>query len=221
MRSFVICAVLLTLAVEFSAAQTATVVSASGRVETRVQGGPWRPIAAGDRLPVGADISTAFHSRATIDIGGNLVHVEPLTRVAIASFVRDDAVSATELNLRVGRVAAEVRTAEGLSQEFRLRSTQSTASVRGTRFVFDGSELKVLQGKVQLSNLVQQTRTVRAGQVTRSEQFKPPERSETVLQNRTQLTTRPVDSGGGTVIRRIRPRPSTGSVRVLIRGEGQ
>lgn len=205
------------LAAASAAAEAVTVVAATGRVETRLPGQPWRALAVADEVPPGADISTGFGSRATLNVGGNQVHIAPLTRVALESFVRQADHTTTELNLRVGRVSAEVRTAEGLSQDFRLRSTQSTASVRGTRFVYDGATLTVDEGRVELSNRLEQSRTVLAGQVSRTEEYTPPLRGDTILLSRTMITAHPLDASGNTTrTRPIRLRTASGSVRVRV-----
>jgi hypothetical protein len=69
----------------------------------------------------------------------------------------------TEVFLNVGRVSANVRTAER-RQAFDVRSPMSTASVRGTEFRFDGQRLQVYEGSVALGSARGKSRTVRAGQ---------------------------------------------------------
>ncbi|TVQ40745.1 MAG: hypothetical protein EA384_02000 [Spirochaetaceae bacterium] len=218
MRTVLVLLTLSTLLAPVSAAaDLVTVIAAAGRVETRLPQQRWRPVTAGDEVSLGADISTGFGSHVTLDAGGNRVHVAPLTRVTVESLVREARHTTTELNLRIGRVSAEVRTAEGLSQEFRLRSTQSTASVRGTRFTYDGATLIVDEGRVELSNRLEQRRTVTGGQQSRTEEYAPPVRGDEMLLSRTRITADPVDAdGGSTRIRPIRLRPITGSVRVRV-----
>lgn len=216
-RMLILCALIALLTATLVVAEPVTVVAAAGRVETRLPGQPWHSLAAGDEVPLGADISTGFGSRATLDVAGNQVHVAALTRVALESLVRADAHTTTELNLRVGRVSAEIRTTEGLSQDFRLRSTQSTASVRGTRFSYDGATLIVDEGRVELSNRLEQRRTVLAGQQSRTTEYTPPLRGDAVLLSRTTITAHPLDAGGNTTrTRPIRLRTASGSVRVRV-----
>ncbi len=66
--------------------------------------------------------------------------------------VQQGSTVSTELYLRVGRVRAEVKGAEGLLQDFKVRSPISTAAVRGTAFDFDGVNTNVDNGVVNLSN---------------------------------------------------------------------
>jgi hypothetical protein len=70
----------------------------------------------------------------------------------------------TELFLRVGKVKAEVKSVEGLTQDFKLRSPVSTAAVRGTDFEFDGVTVTVINGMVSFSNSYNQTRSVGGGE---------------------------------------------------------
>jgi hypothetical protein len=218
MRRTFLCLTILLIGASIAAADVVTVTSTTGRVETRIGAGTWQTASSGTTIPIGADISTGFNSRATLDINGNLVHVDPLTRVAVSSFAQEGNVTSTELNLRVGRVTAEVRTAEGLSQEFRLRSTQSTASVRGTVFVYDGFDLQVDEGRVELSNRIAQQRTVVTGQESTTDEFVPPARGDKVLIRRTVITADPVDASTETKIER-EPlvRPTTGTIRAYVR----
>ena len=218
MKSIPLIAAMMLAASVAAMPQDITLTAASGRVEIREPGAAWQAVAVLDRIPVGAEIATGLGARATININGNLVRIEPMSRVAVSSFLRAGNATTTELNLRVGRVSAEVRTTEGLQQDFRLRSTQSTASVRGTSFVYDGTELRVDEGSVALSNRLNQQRIVIAGQESRAEGFTPPVRSDTAVLQRTTISAEATGSDGTTApIRRPRPRPTSGSVRVFIR----
>lgn len=218
MKSPSLIAVLMLLAVAAAMPQEITLTAASGRVEIREPGGAWRSVAVRDAIPVGAEIATGLGARATINVNGNLIRIEPMSRVAVSSFLREGNTTTTELNLRVGRVSAEVRTAEGLQQDFRLRSTQSTASVRGTSFTYNGTELRVDEGQVALANRLNQQRIVIAGQESRAEGYRPPVRSDAAVLQRTAISAEASSSSGtAEPIRRRRPRPTTGSVRVFIR----
>ena len=66
----------------------------------------------------------------------------------------------------MGRVRANVRTAEGRSADFEVRTPLSTAAVRGTQFEYDGWSLSVSEGVVEFANLLGQTRTVGAGEIS-------------------------------------------------------
>ena len=56
-----------------------------------------------------------------------------------------------DLNLRAGRVRAEVKPPSGGRVDFSIRSPAITASVRGTVFELDPLNLQVSEGTVELS----------------------------------------------------------------------
>lgn len=217
MKSPSLIAVLMLLAAAAAVPQEITLTAASGRVEIREPGGAWRSVAVRDAIPVGAEIATGLGARATVNVNGNLIRIEPMSRVAVSSFLREGNTATTELNLRVGRVSAEVRTAEGLQQDFRLRSTQATASVRGTSFSFDGAELRVTDGSVVLANRLNQQRTIIAGQESRAEGHRPPVRSETAIIERTVVSAEASGpDGAAQASRRRRRRATSGRIRLII-----
>ena len=131
----------------------ATVQSFSGNVEVQLPGGRWQPAQVGMELPVASQISTSFGAEAVLALGDPaIIRVRPLTRMRIDELVEREGSVESEMFLQVGRVRGEVRGVQGLQSEFRLRSTQATAAVRGTDFDFDGVNLRVLTGLVQVSN---------------------------------------------------------------------
>ena len=67
-------------------------------------------------------------------VGPSEVQVRQLTRMELSQLVAEAGTLTTTINLRVGRLRANVNTAEGLRNDFRVRSPVSTAAVRGTRF---------------------------------------------------------------------------------------
>ncbi len=70
----------------------------------------------------------------------------------------------TKLNLKLGRIKADVKTSKGMKHDFTLRTPVSTAAVRGT--VFEGGangDLDVERGKVQQRNRIGQSTTVSGG----------------------------------------------------------
>lgn len=145
-------------------AQTATITDVSGKVEV-LQNNQWRAAQTGDSLPLGATISTGFNSSATLAVGNATLQVRPLSRMQIEELVERDGVLRTNVSMPVGRVRADVRTTEGLTNDFQIRSTVSTASVRGTEFEFDGFSLEVGNGTVRLINDAgNQTEDVPAGE---------------------------------------------------------
>ncbi len=137
----------------------------SGKVEVRpASGGSWTPAEVGMQLARNTMISTGFNASAEIRVGDATVEVEALTRMEFEEIVeRSDEVE-TRLNLSVGKMRAEVRSTDGRSQDFQVRSPISTAAVRGTDFSFDGEELQVSEGQVAFVNNYGQQRVVSAGQ---------------------------------------------------------
>lgn len=137
----------------------------SGKVEVRpASGGSWTPAEVGMQLARNTMISTGFNASAEIRVGDATVEVEALTRMEFEEIVeRSDEVE-TRLNLSVGKMRAEVRSTDGRSQDFQVRSPISTAAVRGTDFSFDGEELQVSEGQVAFVNNYGQQRAVSAGQ---------------------------------------------------------
>lgn len=130
----------------------AVIRSAEGKVEIRSSSDTWTPVSSGMYLPVGATISTGFESRATLELGGCILEVEPLTRMRIDELAAAGDTVHTELFLEVGKVRSEVNSVEGLQNDFTLRSPVTTASVRGTAFTFDTMNLRTEREMVALAN---------------------------------------------------------------------
>lgn len=155
---------IVTISVGSTAEQTALVRSATGKVEI-LEAGRWSPLSVGSVIPIGATISTGFASSATVEIGPAIMEIRPLSRMRLDQLAEREGVVSAELFLAVGRVRADVRRVEGLESEFRLRSTQATAAVRGTSFDFDGRDLRVRSGRVQFVNQFQQSVQLSGGDV--------------------------------------------------------
>jgi hypothetical protein len=145
--------------------QTQAVVKEyTGKVEIKAGGGEWQPVKAGMKLDTGASISTGFSSTALLDLGSSTLKVAPLTRMQLVELIARQGRVSTTLSLKVGKVNAEVKTAQGLRQDFTLKGPQATAAVRGTEFEFDGVSVKVINGLVFFSNTQGQGRGVGAGE---------------------------------------------------------
>jgi hypothetical protein len=158
-KLFIICFFLLISAALFAQNQ-AVITELAGKVEIRFGTGTWQPARIGLSLPTGTYISTGFNSIAILDLAGSILQVKPLTRMQIQELAEKEGTLSTELFLRVGKVKAEVKSVEGLTQDFKLRSPVSTAAVRGTDFEFDGVTVTVINGMVSFSNTYNQTRSV-------------------------------------------------------------
>ncbi|MFO8041793.1 MAG: FecR domain-containing protein [Alkalispirochaeta sp.] len=199
----------------------------SGKVEVRpASGGSWIPAEVGMQLARNTMISTGFNASAEIQVAGSTVEVESLTRMEFEEIVeRSDAVE-TRLNLNVGRMRAQVRSTDGRSQDFQVRSPISTAAVRGTDFSFDGEELQVSEGAVAFVNNYGQQRAVSAGQrsQTTGEPGSPSNPADEANQN-SSTDTDPIGAGsddedttgaGGIVTVPPGPRATRGSVVIEI-----
>jgi hypothetical protein len=124
----------------------------SGTVEVKApDAADWTPAARGQVLERRTLISTGFKSSALIAIGNSTLSVQPLTRLSLEELVLSGNSEKVDLNLRAGRVRANVRPPAGGTTNFEVRSPTATASVRGTVFEFNGTELRVDEGRVHLS----------------------------------------------------------------------
>lgn len=130
-------------------AQTATVSAVSGKVEVRAPGGDWQAARVTQTVPIGSTISTGFGATAELEVGEATLSVSPLTRLTIEELARNaEGRQQTDLFLGVGRVRADVRSGEDTTHDFQLRSSVSTAAVRGTEFVYDGFWVRGLEGTI-------------------------------------------------------------------------
>lgn len=178
MRRIAISLMLLVLVAGFAVAQQATFESVRGKVEVRVPGGTWQAAQSGQTVPVNSTVSTGFNSRAELSLGRSSLVVEPLSRMTLAELAEREGTVSTDVRLQVGRARAEVRSAQGVRTNFRMRGPISTASVRGTQFDFDGFLLFVGENEVELQNLLEQYRTVLEGQSASTDGYSYPENPE-------------------------------------------
>lgn len=141
----VLCGLGLLWADDFSA----TVKEFKGKVEVQV-GDKWVPAKVGQVIQSGTTVSTGFRSELVLQLGPSLLTVKALTRLTVKELAIKDGVATTDLNLRVGKISADVKpVANTTAQAFKVTSPVSTASVRGTAFDFDGETLQVTRGLVQ------------------------------------------------------------------------
>jgi hypothetical protein len=137
---------LITSAVAFAQAEFTAV---NGKVEVRPGGsGSWQAAQVGMTVRTDTLISTGFNASAEIEVSGSTVEVQQLTRMAFEEIVAESDDVQTSVSLNVGRVRAEVRSTEGRSQNFEVRSPVSTASVRGTTFEMGVGILETIEGAV-------------------------------------------------------------------------
>lgn len=147
-----------------AATLNATVVEIAGKVEYQLPGKGWKPAKVGDSLPKGTIVSTGFKSTVLLKVGPSTVTVKPITRLSLEEILQSESGTQTQLFLMAGRVKAEVTPQAGSPVEFQVKSPTATASVRGTGFEFDGTNLLVAHGSVQLRTPHGMTRYVRSGE---------------------------------------------------------
>jgi hypothetical protein len=134
------------------AAQTAVIRELSGRVEVKAPGAAeWKAAEPGQVLDRASLISTGFKSMALISIGNSTITVQPLTRLSLEEIAGAQEGERVVLELREGRIRADVKPPAEGKIDFSVRSPMATASVRGTVFEFDGNRITVGDGRVHLS----------------------------------------------------------------------
>ena len=164
MKKIIVILILVFVSAALFAEISAVFSEVSGKVEIKSPGESWEKAEIGMELKKGDLISTGFRAEAVLKIGPSQLIVKQLTRMELEELVEKEGTVSTGLNLRVGKIKAEVRTTAGLRQNFRLTSPVSTAAVRGTSFEYDGVNLKVFEGTVAFTNKRGRTRSVRIGE---------------------------------------------------------
>jgi hypothetical protein len=172
-KRFVVMMLLCFLALAGLAAQDssgelrAVVAEIEGKVEYKDGAESWKALKVGTVINRGTMISTGFKSTATLKLGEDTVLVKPVTRLSLEDLVKTEGGTRTKLFLTVGRVKAEVNPSKREKVDFSIKSATATASVRGTGFETDGTNLLVTHGMVQLENRYGQFRYVGAGEYSK------------------------------------------------------
>jgi hypothetical protein len=196
-------------------AQTQAVVKeVNGKVEIKGPGATaWMPARAGQQLAKGSFISTGFNSTAVLALGASVLSVKPLTRMQLEELIAKEGTVSTSLFLKVGKVNAEVKTTEGLKQDFTVKSPVSTAAVRGTEFEFDGLTVKVINGLVFFSNNLGQGRGVAQGEQSSTTGSEPPSGGDQEKQDSTGVNPFTDPTGGVATAGTAAPGMATVTVR--------
>ncbi|MEW5816899.1 MAG: hypothetical protein AB1798_16070 [Spirochaetota bacterium] len=185
-------------------AEQATIKEMSGKVTYQPPGRNWMDAKPGTTITEGTIISTGFDSSAILDLSTSEITVKALTRMKLEELIKSDTTASTSLNLQVGRVKAKVKTVEGITHDFKLKSSISTAAVRGTEFEYDGETIKGLSGTVTFSNIIGQTRKVGAGEASATTGVSlpvPVEESKKKQSDVSPYTTTPsTPAGGGGIV---------------------
>ena len=159
----------------------AVIKEVSGKVEIKAPAKGWESATEGMEISKGTIISTGFKSQALLDLGSSNLYVKQLTRMSLDELSQKEGIVTTGLFLRVGKVRAQVKTTAGLQHNFTLKSPISTAAVRGTALEYTGPKLKVYgdgESAVILTNLFNQSRTVRGGESSETSGSSRPENTE-------------------------------------------
>jgi hypothetical protein len=136
-----------------------------GTVETKAPGSSiWRAAVVGQELERETLVSTGFKSEAVLDLRGSTLRVRPLTRLSLGEIEAAADVERIDIQLRTGRIRADVKPPAGGKVEFTVRSPIATASVRGTVFDFDTVNLRVNEGTVSFAGADNTAVYVAAGQ---------------------------------------------------------
>ena len=218
MKTIATLSVLLLLAAGLAGAQTQAVVkSFTGKVEILTGRQAWAPVKVGQNLGLGTTISTGFNSTAVLELGSSVLQVKPLTRLRLNELVARQGTVKTDLFLQVGKISAQVKSAEGLTQDFKVKSPVSTAAVRGTGFEYDGYDLYVFEGKVTYSNLTGQSRSYTPGEQGSTDGYDTPSDAEQQLL--ADFGVNPYTPGAGNETETTSPLvvAATGSVTLVIR----
>ena len=211
MKTLFIAATLLLIA-SFAFGADAIIKSFTGKVEIQEQGSSaWKSVTQGQKISKGAIISTGFNSNTVLSLGNSEIFVKPLTRISVNELMQQGSIVKTDLNLKLGKVTADVKTTEGLKNDFTLRTPVSTAAVRGTKFTAGVNSLSVEHGKIAYSNKIGQARTVSGGSsssVSTSAISAPLSAGETAVQNFTVSTS--LSKGMGGIVTRVKETPTGG-----------
>jgi len=196
MRKYALAVILLVMSSFLFAEVSAVVKEVNGKVEIKSSGGTWKKASAGMKISKGDYISTGFNSQAVLLLGDSQVIVKQLTRMELEKLVEKEGTVSTGLNLRVGRVRAEVKSAKGLKQNFTLKSPISTAAVRGTVFEYDGRNLTVYRGSVAFTNPLGQQRLIPSGSASRIQAAGFPDNTEDLKAKLSEIVPSTMDIPG-------------------------
>jgi hypothetical protein len=134
-------------------AEQISLVSTTGVVQIKMkENGDWIKASAGQKLETGYFIYTGFNSTAVIQAANAKIEVKSLSQVSIASLISTKNNVTTDVYLKYGKIKANVIKNEEVKTNFKVRSANSTASVRGTIFTFGENTLFVENGTVELIN---------------------------------------------------------------------
>jgi hypothetical protein len=130
-------------------AQHGVIRELSGEVELKPAGASvFSPAAAGSVVAPDTIVSTGFRSSAVIEVGSSVITVRQLTRLSLTEISSGAGTENINVNLQSGRLRVDVKPPAGTRANFNVQSPSATASVRGTTFDIDISNINVTYGSV-------------------------------------------------------------------------
>jgi len=165
-----------------------TIEEISGKVQVKQNSSAWQDASPGLQVPAGTMISTGFKSTASLNTGNAVIEVAQLTRLTIEELLTQDNTQTTSLFLNGGKINAEV-SRENLRQDFTVRSSVATASVRGTGFSFDGRHLRVRHGAVMIQSGGRSVLAIQGDRIQTSATSKPGSRVNSLKEENEVVAT--------------------------------
>jgi len=146
-------------------AQNISVVSVSGTVQYKRGGaGEWIPVNTQTVLHPNDLIFTGFRSGAVLRMASGTLQVQPLTQVSLSTLMQSGSTLTTNVRLTSGQVTASVDKIELVQNVFMVSSTNTTASVRGTKFTFGNDSISVDEGRVRFADSLNRSTMVSRGE---------------------------------------------------------
>jgi len=152
MKKIIITVLMTAAAVSGVFGQNGIIREFTGNVELKHAGSSvFVPAAVGATVTPNTVVSTSFRSSAVIVIGSSVIAVSPLTLLTLAEIQSAANTENVNVNLQAGRVRVEVNPPAGTRANLTVQTPSSTASVRGTTFEMDTSNIIVNEGRVMVN----------------------------------------------------------------------
>ena len=150
MRKFFLVTIFILVNFTFIFSQSITIQSVTGVVQVKLDANSnWIDAKKDMALNSGSIINTGFNSNAVIKVNGSLLDVKQVTQISVSSLIESNNNVITDIDLKYGKLKAVVEpAATDVKTNFKVRSANSTASVRGTIFSYGDSYLYVEKGTV-------------------------------------------------------------------------
>ena len=131
----------------------AVIKEVTGTVELQFPGTTtWVPAKPGSKITMKTIISTGIKSSVIITTESITLTIRPLTQLSLETLIKKNETDTIDIELRTGRIKADVSAPTGARAELTVRSPMTTASVRGTNFHFDSLSLRVNEGTVRFES---------------------------------------------------------------------